>query len=280
MAQIFGEFPEALRNTVAIAERCDVDLSATENHLPSFDVPEGFTVDGYFEHVVREGFRERLPRLRELEQRGALLHPIAEYEEKLAYEVDVIKRMRYPGYFLIVWDFIPLRARPRHSRRPRPRVGGGQPGGLLPAHHGRRSAGVRPDLRALPQSRARIAARHRHRLLRAAGRRGDRVRHPQVRPRERRPDHHLRHAEGARRGARRGAHAGHVVRRRGPRREADPGHAGHDARQGGGRERGAQGDVPARRAREGADRRRAPAGRRHPATRPCTPPASSSPRAR
>ena len=106
MAQIFGEFPEALRNTVAIAERCNVDLSARENHLPTFDVPEGFTVDGYFEHVVREGFRERLPRLRELEQRGALLHPVAEYEEKLAYEVDVIKRMRYPGYFLIVWDFI------------------------------------------------------------------------------------------------------------------------------------------------------------------------------
>ncbi|MXY17977.1 MAG: PHP domain-containing protein, partial [Acidobacteria bacterium] len=45
MAQVFGEFPEALRNTVAIAERCDVDLSARENHLPSFDVPEGFTVD-------------------------------------------------------------------------------------------------------------------------------------------------------------------------------------------------------------------------------------------
>ena len=106
MAQIFDEFPEALRNTVAIAERCNVDLGATENHLPSFDVPEGFTVDGYFEHVVRQGFAERLPRLRELEQRGALRRPIDEYEAKLAYEVDVIKRMRYPGYFLIVWDFI------------------------------------------------------------------------------------------------------------------------------------------------------------------------------
>ena len=106
MAQVFGEFPEALRNTVAIAERCDVDLSTKENHLPSFDVPEGFTLDGYFEHVVRAGFAERLPRLRELEARGALRQPITVYEEKLTYEVDVIKRMRYPGYFLIVWDFI------------------------------------------------------------------------------------------------------------------------------------------------------------------------------
>ena len=106
MAAIFGDFPEALRSTVAIAERCDVDLSTKENHLPGFDVPEGFTVDAYFEHVVRQGFEERMTRLRELEQRGALRHPIAEYEAKLAYEIDVIKRMRYPGYFLIVWDFI------------------------------------------------------------------------------------------------------------------------------------------------------------------------------
>ena len=106
MAQVFGDFPEALQNTVAIAERCDVDLSAKENHLPGFDVPEGFTVDEYFEHVVRQGFEERLTRLRDLAQRGALRHPIEEYDAKLAYEIDVIKRMRYPGYFLIVWDFI------------------------------------------------------------------------------------------------------------------------------------------------------------------------------
>ena len=106
MVRIFGDFPEALQNTVAIAERCDVDLSAKENHLPGFDVPEGFTVDGYFEHVVRKGFEERQTRLRELEQRGVLRHPLEAYEAKLAYEIDVIKRMRYPGYFLIVWDFI------------------------------------------------------------------------------------------------------------------------------------------------------------------------------
>ena len=106
MAELFGDYPEALSNTVAIAERCDLDLGTSENHLPNFDVPDGHTLDGYFEHVVREGYAARLPRLRELESRGALRHPLETYEARLAYEIDVIKRMRYPGYFLIVWDFI------------------------------------------------------------------------------------------------------------------------------------------------------------------------------
>ena len=155
MAQVFADYPQALRNTVAIAERCDVDLGDTGNHLPGFDVPPGFTVDTYFEHVVREGFKARLPRLRELAAASKLHQPLEAYEEKLAYEIDVIKRMRYPGYFLIVWDFI------RYARDHGIPVGPGrgfsgrQPGGLLPAHHGCRPAGVRPDLRTLPQSRTR-----------------------------------------------------------------------------------------------------------------------------
>ncbi len=121
MARVFGgEFPEALANTVRIAERCSVDLSATENHLPNFDVPEGYTLDGYFEHMVREGFRERLVRLRRLADAGSLQHPISDYEERLSYEIDMIKRMRYPGYFLIVWDFI------RHAREQDIPVGPGR----------------------------------------------------------------------------------------------------------------------------------------------------------
>ena len=106
MAVVFRETPEALRNTVAIAERCDLDLGTSENHLPDFDVPDGYTLDEYFDHVVRQGFEQRLPRLHELDSRRALRHPLDAYEARLAYEVDVIKRMRYPGYFLIVWDFI------------------------------------------------------------------------------------------------------------------------------------------------------------------------------
>src|SRR5205085_2819553 len=57
-------------------------------------------------HVAREGFRERLPRLKQLADAGTLRHPIDEYERRLSYELDMIKKMKYPGYFLIVWDFI------------------------------------------------------------------------------------------------------------------------------------------------------------------------------
>jgi DNA polymerase-3 subunit alpha len=106
MADTFRDFPDALANTVAIAGRCDVRLAEGENYLPNFDVPPGFTLDQYFEHVTREGFRERLTRLRHLASIGALRHTIDEYERRLDYEIEMIKRMKYPGYFLIVWDFI------------------------------------------------------------------------------------------------------------------------------------------------------------------------------
>jgi DNA polymerase-3 subunit alpha len=106
MAAVFGDFPDALANSVRIAERCRVDLSGTVNHLPNFEVPAGYTLDDYFEHVVREGFRQRLERLQALAARGALTHTIDEYERRLTYEIEMIKQMKYPGYFLIVWDFI------------------------------------------------------------------------------------------------------------------------------------------------------------------------------
>src|SRR5579862_2634274 len=72
MAEAFKDYPEALVNTVAIAERCNVTLEEGRNYLPNFDVPAPFTIDQYFEHVVREGFAERVPRLRQLEAAGAL----------------------------------------------------------------------------------------------------------------------------------------------------------------------------------------------------------------
>ena len=107
MAAVFGDYPEALRNTLAIAERCDVDLSKTTHHLPNFDVPEPFTSpDEYFAHVAREGFAERRARLAELDARGELKHGLERYEERLDYEIRMIQHMGYAGYFLIVWDFI------------------------------------------------------------------------------------------------------------------------------------------------------------------------------
>jgi DNA polymerase III subunit alpha len=106
MAAVFADQPDALLNTVRIAERCNVVLPEGQNYLPNFDVPPGFTLDEYFEHVAREGFRQRLPRLQQLAGSGVLRHTVDEYERRLAYEIEMIKQMKYPGYFLIVWDFI------------------------------------------------------------------------------------------------------------------------------------------------------------------------------
>jgi DNA polymerase-3 subunit alpha len=106
MWRVFGDYPEALKNTLLIAERCNVKLASGEAHLPNFDVPEGFDVDSYFEHVVQQGFNERLPRWKAMQERGELRHSIEEYQQRVQFEIDIIKKMRYPGYFLIVWDFI------------------------------------------------------------------------------------------------------------------------------------------------------------------------------
>jgi DNA polymerase III subunit alpha len=106
MWERFGDYPDALRNTVAIAERCQVSLDDKVYHLPNFDVPEGATIDSHFEQVTREGFAARLPRLRDLMGRGVLPRTIEEYETRLDYEIAMIQTMGYAGYFLIVWDFI------------------------------------------------------------------------------------------------------------------------------------------------------------------------------
>ncbi|MEK6630332.1 MAG: DNA polymerase III subunit alpha, partial [Acidobacteriota bacterium] len=106
MTAVFGEYPEAMRNTLAIAERCHVEIEKDVHHLPNFQVPEPFSLDGYFEHTVRQGFDRRLTRLQEWASAGRLRHTIDDYRARLQYEIDVIKGMKYPGYFLIVWDFI------------------------------------------------------------------------------------------------------------------------------------------------------------------------------
>src|SRR5262245_11521175 len=106
MSKVFGELPDALANTVRIAERCHVDIARDKNYLPNFAVPAPYTLNEYFEHVVRDGFARRLVRLNALHTSGALRHSIEDYENRLSYEIEMIKRMEYPGYFLIVWDFI------------------------------------------------------------------------------------------------------------------------------------------------------------------------------
>jgi DNA polymerase-3 subunit alpha len=120
MAAVFGDQPDALRNTLRIAERCHVTIPKGQNHLPSFDVPEGSTLEAYFEHIAREGFAQRIERLRPVATEGRLRHTIEEYASRLEYEIAMIKKTGYCGYFLIVWDFI------RYAREQQIPVGPGR----------------------------------------------------------------------------------------------------------------------------------------------------------
>src|SRR5688500_18311296 len=106
MAAVFAGHDDALRNTRLIADRCNVTIPKGQNHLPSFGVPEGYTLDQYFEHVAREGFAQRMSRIQQLAASGRIRHTPDEYQRRLEYEIEMIKKMGYSGYFLIVWDFI------------------------------------------------------------------------------------------------------------------------------------------------------------------------------
>jgi DNA polymerase III subunit alpha len=106
MARVFGELPDALERTLAIADRCNVKIARVNDPFPEFKVPEGHTTDSYFENVVREGFASRVPQLERLAKQNVLRRPIAEYEARLTAEIEMIKKMHFTGYFLIVWDFI------------------------------------------------------------------------------------------------------------------------------------------------------------------------------
>ena len=94
MAALFPEHPEALANTVKIAERCQVDFEFGKYHLPEFDVPEGYTSLEYLQKLCDEGFVRRYP-----DDDGTV-------RKRLQYEIDMIAKMGFVDYFLIVSDFI------------------------------------------------------------------------------------------------------------------------------------------------------------------------------
>src|SRR6476660_3921808 len=106
MYQVFKDAPDVLSRTLAIAERCHVKLEKVSNPFPRFDVPEGYTLDSYFEHVTRQGFAQRSEMLYWLQSQNKLKHTLADYEQRLTRELGIIQQMQFSGYFLIVWDFI------------------------------------------------------------------------------------------------------------------------------------------------------------------------------
>jgi DNA polymerase-3 subunit alpha len=106
MWRVFKDTPQVLSRTLAIAERCNLRLEKVPSPFPHFDVPDGFTLDSYFEHITRQGFARRMENLRAASTSGKLKHSLPEYEQRLAREIAIIQQMKFSGYFLIVWDFI------------------------------------------------------------------------------------------------------------------------------------------------------------------------------
>ncbi len=103
MEALFAHIPEALSNTVDIAERCNLELTFGENYLPNFPLPEGVTLDKFLEEKSKEGLEERLAHI--TDSKDLDIQKLA-YYERLDKELKVINRMGFPGYFLIVADFI------------------------------------------------------------------------------------------------------------------------------------------------------------------------------
>lgn len=104
MVTLFSDIPEAIENTIEIAKRCNVELTLGEHFLPDFPIPEGMTIAEFFSQESYEGLAERLPVLFPDEELREQKQP--EYEARLQIELDVINEMGFPGYFLIVADFI------------------------------------------------------------------------------------------------------------------------------------------------------------------------------
>ena len=104
MVELFADIPSAVANTLEIAKRCNVSLMLGKPQLPDYPTPNGMAIDEYFRFASHEGLKERLAHLypdaakREAERQR--------YEERLEFEINTILKMGFPGYFLIVGDFI------------------------------------------------------------------------------------------------------------------------------------------------------------------------------
>ena len=104
MEELFEDIPEAIDNTVAIAKKCNIELHLDEPKLPHFPTPNGEDADTYFTNIARKGLQERLKEDFPNEKERNEVRE--KYEERLETEISIIKKMGFPGYFLIVSDFI------------------------------------------------------------------------------------------------------------------------------------------------------------------------------
>ena len=101
MCALFADIPDAIDNTLALAERCNIEMRLGTYFLPNYPVPDDETLDTWIQKMSRDGLEERLEK-----------NPLApgktreEYFERLEFELNTIIKMGFPGYFLIVADFI------------------------------------------------------------------------------------------------------------------------------------------------------------------------------
>ena len=104
MLELFADIPSAVANTLEIAKRCNVSLVLGKPQLPDYPTPNGMAIDEYFRFSSHEGLKERLAHLYPDAAKRALER--SRYAERLEFEINTILKMGFPGYFLIVGDFI------------------------------------------------------------------------------------------------------------------------------------------------------------------------------
>jgi DNA polymerase-3 subunit alpha len=105
MAVLFKDLPEALENSVEIARRCNVTIDLGNYYLPDYPVPEGQTIEGFFSEVSKQGLNARLAKIFDIQSSDFPEQRVV-YDERLKFELGIINSMGFPGYFLIVMEFI------------------------------------------------------------------------------------------------------------------------------------------------------------------------------
>jgi len=106
MVEILGGDKQPLWRTWEIAEQCNLEINPVANPFPEFEVPEEHTINSYFEFAARQGLEKRRGHLEALQAKGLLRNDLQAYYDRLDHEIQTIQQMQFPGYFLIVWDFI------------------------------------------------------------------------------------------------------------------------------------------------------------------------------